>query len=265
MGRAVPERTNRVGTFRSFARDLARAWRVWRRDWRLPVAALLVALASWIWSALAVATGWAGIAIIAGVPAIYFIGFSGTEQVWCVRVEQGLAVSRGDAYRLTSGLRWRYCKLGALFVAIAALPTIVVVVATAGSAAWRVGLLAVVLTTVSALMHFARVAAAFNDVRARDALRHSIAVLRQQWPQCAAYVLVPPVVVGGTSTLLRFGIHDDVALLALGPTAAVVSALCTCATVLYYADRYPTLRDGSDTAGDAQLRPRSAWNRPGSR
>jgi len=246
--------TGRDDIFGSFARDVARAWHSWRRDPRLPATAVAIAFLTGIWDALADLSGVEAISVIMVVAAIYFLGFNGTAPLWCIRLDRGHDLPWADVRRVTRGLRWRYFRLFLLIGVVGIVPIAAVLGATS-SGALRDALLGLLGTVVFTVFGFALVAAAFNDVRAWDSIRHSLTVLRREWPECAAYLVVPAV--GFTAALAAtraLGVGP-----AAGPVASVVLAparlLCDNALALFYADRYPTLRDG-DPATDAQLRRR---------
>jgi hypothetical protein len=69
-------------------------------------------------------------------------------------------------------------------------------------------------------------------------VRHSLAVVREQWPACAYYVLVPPLAI---QMVLRVVPQDElnvVALLGLHMVTATIALICKGATMLFYVDRY---------------------------
>jgi hypothetical protein len=173
---------------------------------------------------------------------VYFAGFLGTERLWYVAVERGVPISWSDVRGLTFGaFRGRFIRLGVLFVTLVAVPFIVALAATDSNSLERTLLVLGVVAVFDAAFTFAPAGLAFTNGTASDALWHSIAVLRAQWPKCAWYVLIPPLAIQSVLQIVPRSTLSLAVLLAFDLALAAFALLCKGATVLFYADRYPTL------------------------
>ena len=250
----------RVGPFRSFAGDLRRVGRVWRRDPRLPATVVAIACVTQVWALLTRLTDIGAFGLVGLIATIYFVGFSGANLVWCVRVDRGAMTPTHSVLQVIRGLRWRYFRLYVVIGLVAAVPTIAMV-AVAPDDAMRSFGLGAIIGVVSALLAFAPAGLAFDDVRARDAARHSLGVLRREWPTCALYVLAPIVAIVAMGPI-RLAADGAWGVFILGVIFAVVRALLDGTIALFYADRYPTVR-GGDATLDADLRESRSERRRG--
>ena len=234
-----------AGAFRLFVGDVHRSLTAWARDPRLPAVALAIAMLIVAPVAISADTGQSGFGLLSLAPALYFAGFYGTERIWYVRVNRGLPFSWQDLRVLNGQLRRRFARLGVLAGCLFVVSGVPIILATGTGSATRAGLTGLVAVILDVALTFATVGLAFNEGTAREALRHSLHVLRAQWPQCAWYALTPPLAIQVVSQLLPRSTLSLPSRFALDFTIAVFALLCKGATVLFYADRYPTLDDPS--------------------
>lgn len=240
---AGEDATREVKPLRTFTRDARRALRCWSADPRLPLVSLGFAILGSIWGFLASGTGAGGLELIGAVVFIFFIGFHGTQRVWYVHVDRGSRPDGDDLWRLTRQLRWRFLRLGALSTLLLVVPVSLVFYAASSGGKPQPWMLVLQFAVLDVVLTFATVTMAFYDSTAWKAVRHSLIVIRQQWPTCAWYVFVPALTLQLVTLLPRGSVAaaavDFVASLVVAMVALVIKG----ATVLFYSDRYPTLDD----------------------
>lgn len=229
---------------RLFARDVGRALVVWARDPRLPVAAMAIAMLSAVPLAIDATIGPSGIGLVSFVVFGALAGFYGTERVWFVFVDRGLPFTWREFRVLNGRLRSRYIRLGVLAVCLFVVPAVPISVLAHNGTTAEITATSIVVVLFDIAFTFATIGLAFNDGTAREALRHSLHVLRVEWPRCAWYALAPPVAIQFVIQVLPRSSLTLPSRLLLDLAVAAFALLCKGATVLFYADRYPTL-DGS--------------------
>jgi hypothetical protein len=175
-GAALPR--GRRGPGASFLRDVRRSVQAWRRDPRLPVTALAVALTSTVPAAVADATGERLIFLVGVVATVALLGFLGTERLWYVAADQGERLPWPDVARFTRLLWRRYVGLGIYVTVVIAVPLAVILAATDHGSIAQSLLLLAVFVAIDIALTFATVVLAFADLTAGDAVRHSLAVVR---------------------------------------------------------------------------------------
>jgi hypothetical protein len=227
-----------------FVHDLRRAVRICIRDPRLPLLSIGYAMFARVWSALADSTGnhaftWGWIF------SLLFVGVYGVERVWFVSVDRGLSFSWFDARELTWELWGRFFRLG-LLMTLATVPTVVLALAVLGAGWPRTAVVLGIGLCLDFLLTFATPCLAFNDVTAPRAVAHSFRVARNEWPASRWYVLAAPLGILLASQFLPSHSLGFVPALLLGFVLASFALLCKGATVLFYADRYPTLDELRD-------------------
>jgi hypothetical protein len=79
---------------------------------------------------------------------------------------------------------------------------------------------------------------AFTDIPAGDAFRHSLRVIRDEWPASAWYVFAAPLTVQLVAVIFPSGSLMVVVRCALAVASAIVRLVCVGAVALFYADRY---------------------------
>jgi hypothetical protein len=221
-----------------FLRDVRRSVDAWRRDPRLPLTALAVALLSTVPAAVARATGHDPIFLVGVVATLALLGFIGTERLWYVAADHGDRLPWSDVRRFTRRLWRRYLGLGIYVSFLVVVPVVAIVAVTDQGTVAQSLLLLLVFAAIDIALTFATVVLAFAELAAGDAVRHSLAVVREQWPACLYYVLVAPLAVQLFFTVVP---RDSMSIAVLVPvivSVAVFKLLCQGATVLFYADRY---------------------------
>jgi hypothetical protein len=157
--------------------------------------------------------------------------------------------------RSIAGVVWgRYVGLGfcALFLsAVTFVPVALVaglVQLALGGGDYEVALrvaLVVTFLVIEVAFTFATVVRVFSDIPAADAIRHSLHVIRNEWPSSFWYALAAPLTVHALVLVLpasSVGVGVRVATLAVD---AVIRLFCVGAVALFWADRYMMI--GIDT------------------
>ena len=133
-----------------------------------------------------------------------------------------------------------------VFVSIFAFAPILVVASTLGrDSVAAIALNVVVVVAIDVSLTFATAALPFSDFNAGQAVRHSWAVVRAEWPACAYYVLVPPLAIQLMFRLLPRDGLPLAGILAAQLLVGVIALVCKGATMLFYADRYLVPRSES--------------------
>jgi hypothetical protein len=228
---------------RTFARDVRRSLRCWSSDPRLPLVGLAFGALESVWIVVEAATGAHWVSLVGTLVLIFFCGFYGVERVWYVQLDRGSVPRAESLWRLTGQLRWRYIRLGLFTGTLLVLPMAAVFAATGGSgvALWTFSVVTGVILDV--VLTFATVTLAFYDSTAGNAVRHSLIVIRQQWPTCAWYVFVPALTLRLIALLPRGSVAAAVVYFVASLGVAMLVLIVKGATVLFYSDRYPTLDD----------------------
>jgi hypothetical protein len=241
-------RVRRLGPWRLFCRDLGRVGRACRFDPRLPAVVLVVSLLGTVPGAIASHNRdlrWLGAVEVVAVVAT--LGVLGAERAWFVAADRREQFTWSEV-RSVAGMVWfRYVRLGVCMFLLGAVVFVpVVLVAGLGQLALGGGdydiavRVAVVLTgfAVEIALTFATVVLVFSELTALDAIRHSVHVIRIEWPSSAWYTLAAPLTIQGLVLALpssSVGLGVRLATLAID---AVVRLFCVGAVVLFWADRY---------------------------
>jgi hypothetical protein len=170
-------------------------------------------------------------AVLAGLASfVFFAGFYGVERVWYAALLSGQRMRWSEVRRLNGDLRSRYIRLGLLLM-----PFLLVIgaVSDVSNPLLRYGLGGGVAVVMDVTLTFVTVELTFATASATEAFRSGVALLREQWPRCAMYALVPPFGIqligqlgaGGSATTGRI-----VGIVAVAPLAIA----CRGATVRYY-------------------------------
>lgn len=231
-----------------FLQDIRRSVALGRRKPQFALAAIAVELSISLWGAFVSGTeATIALAAVSLVLTIAFLGFRGVVAVWYVRLDRGQSLSWTQVRDLNRMFRARYFELAVLFGLLAMPWVIVAVLMDASDVIGSTVVATVGLALMLSLFAFAIPALAFNDTTARNALQHSIAVLRHRWPDSAAYAIVPAVTIAAV-VAVRTSSSNPVVLVPVELAIAVLVLLFRGATVLFYARHYPTLPDDPDAA-----------------
>lgn len=212
---------------------------MWRHDPRFPFTVVVVLLLGQVWFWIAQDTDIGALGFVALFFVVAFAGFYGTERVWFVVVDRGLEFTWYDIKDRTRKLWSRYIWLGVLVSVCTGVPFSIILSLTGDDALLRSALALLLYVPLDVALTFATVVLAFHNVGAEDAVRRSVAILRAEWPDCAWFVLVPPLAVNIGFQILPNESVSLTARFAVGLAVELVAVLCKGATVLFYADRYP--------------------------
>ena len=219
---------------REFGRDLGWAVRMWRVDGRLFTAGMGVAVTEAVLFALARSRStW--VSVVCGLAALAWLvftaGFLGAERVWYDDLGVGRTLSWARVRQLNGDLRRRFVVLG-LWILV---PTTVAFALTK-RAAWpiRLGLTGIVWLAIDVFITFATVQLSFSTSDVSEAIRDGKRMLREQWPRCAPYALIPPLAV---QSILQFGNGLGILPRLVGAILVAPLALASRGAVVRYYDR----------------------------
>src|SRR6266508_1281859 len=236
---------------REFSNDLRQALGVWRRSPALPTTSLALGLVYLVPEPYALGM----------FPLILFgIGWVGTERIWYLRSFRGRSISFGEIWRFTWGFLGRFVALGVL-VLLVYVPLFLAFAPT-GNLSLLLAIATILTIPVDVALTFVTPALTYSTRRATTAIGLGLQTLRDEWPRCAVYALVPP---------LAFIVAS-----LLSPTQAVVQALLSGAAMLFnlwvkgataafYLRRHDTGDDGSAFIPRGQEtwdQPREDWRNP---
>ncbi|MBK5308003.1 MAG: hypothetical protein JJD92_15060 [Frankiaceae bacterium] len=183
-----------------FVDDVRAALGVWRRFPALPLLTTLFAVI-----AAAASSTWAG-APLAGLIAVFFLAWVGSERLWYLRAFTGRTLSPGAAVRASFAYWGRFFCLF-LWVGVLTIPLWVPAMVYGGYfdkdviegdgdiALWAIVYLAVGTLITDFLLTFVTPAIVYNSRRARTAIGIGLRLLRRTWPHAALYVVFPPLAV----------------------------------------------------------------------
>jgi hypothetical protein len=230
---AAPE-----GVVSGFVAHLARALRCWRADPRLPLTVGVIWVLNITPIAIGLATGRPAVGLLGAVVSFVTLGFLGTARVWYLEIDAGRRLPAAEVVGLSRSLWKRFFGLGVYTFVLFAVPLVLAAGLRSANELAGAAALFVVGVTIDILLTFATVALSFFDMTAGDAVRHSWAVTRAQWPGAALYVLAAPIALH--LTFVVFPVRDiPVALYVVVSLLILVLELaCKGATVLFYSDHY---------------------------
>lgn len=258
-------------TFKAFAADVKRAWSAWGVAPWLPVitAGLAVALGlpgvlqtlivgepclpsrctseairSQIRLSLTVS--------LLFIPvSLFHAGWSGTERIWYLRIFRGRSLSRQEGWSFSWSFLGRFFVLG-LIIALVLVPVylltfwslLVRVRSQPGPPDldslrfWQLAVSTVAVLIVEFVLTFVTPALAYTTRRVTEALRIGIRMIKDTWPKCALYVLVPPFAVTLIARFLPAQVVEVWWRLALLPGSALLNLLFKGATAAFYLRRF---------------------------
>jgi hypothetical protein len=189
----------------------------------------------------------AWIGVLGSVVGFVTLGVLGAERAWFVAADRREHFTWAEV-RSISGVVWgRYIGLGfcaaflavMIFIPIALLSGFVQLALGGGDyeVALRVALLVSALL-IEITLTFATVVRVFSDISAVDAIRHSLHVIRIEWPSSLWYALAAPLTVQAVVLVLPPSSVGVGARLATLTIDAAVRLFCVGAVVLFWSDRY---------------------------
>ncbi|MGH9197816.1 MAG: hypothetical protein ACRD1T_18995, partial [Acidimicrobiia bacterium] len=185
-------------------------------------------------------------------------GWYGTERVWYLRIFRERSLSRGEGWSFTWSFFGRFFVL-TLLGALIFIPVYTFIFWSAVSRMrgqpgpidfadlrlWRLGIAAVVALVAEFLLTFVTPALAYSTRRVREALGIGIRMIKQTWPRCVPYVVVPPLAV---TLVTRFFLPESVGIgwrVALLPGSALLNLLFKGATAAFYLRRFEVGDNGA--------------------
>lgn len=213
-----------------FFADLKAAVSTWRVAPMLPVLAILLELPLALQAEpddplLAITLLW----------VIVQPGWQGAQRVWYARLFRGEELTARQLPRLWRGFFWRFARLGVLW----SLPVWILLGAAAiskGRAGWFVATFTATYFVVGLLLTFVTPALTFTTDKVRAATSLGVGMIRETWPACLPYVLVPPLATVAIARGLSL-VLDTVAVLIV---SVVVASLARGATARFYLRRHNT-------------------------
>jgi hypothetical protein len=184
----------------AFTDDIRAALGVWRRFPALPLLTTMFAILAAVAS-----TRWAG-APLAGIVALVFLGWVGSERIWYLRAYTGRTLSVRAALRASLAYWGRFVALS-LWLMLLTVPLYTPAFVYGGVfdqqriedhealPLWAIVYLSVGSLLIDFLLTFVTPALVYNTRRARSAIRIGLHLLRRTWPHAALYVLFPPLAV----------------------------------------------------------------------
>ena len=243
-----PEPIRGLGPGRLFLRDVGRVWAGCRFDLRLPMLVLGLALACSVPSAVVAGDRdlfWIG--MLGGLLQIVTLGVLGAERAWFVAADRRERFTWSEV-RAISGVVWgRYVGLGfvAAFLGLIVFVPVGLIVALGqlalGGGDFAISLRVALIITGLAMevaLTFATVVRVFSDISAVDAIRHSVHVIRVEWPSSLWYALAAPFTIQAILLALPAGSVTVGVRISTLVVTAVVRLFCVGAVVLFWADRY---------------------------
>jgi hypothetical protein len=173
---------------------------VWRRFPALPLITTALAILT-----AAASSNWVG-APAAGLVAVVFLGWVGSERLWYLRAFTGRELAARAALRASLTYWGRFVALS-FWLSLLTIPLYVPAFVYGGLldrdrieaheplALWALVYLAVGSLITDFLLTFVTPAIVFNTRRARSAIKIGLRLLRLTWPHAALYVLFPPLAV----------------------------------------------------------------------
>ena len=241
-----------------FLDDVGRTLRAWRAAPLLPLTTLALALVIAVRDARGVTTA------LGGLVALLFLGWSGVQRLWYLRLWTGRTLTLAEAWRANLRCFGRFLCLGLLtgvaFV-ITVIPLLVPLLRAADVSAegeitfddlplWALAYSVLLGIVGYGLLTFVTPAIVYSSKRVRDAVPIGLRLLRVSWPRTALYVLVPalaaslPGILAGPGPFNSPGLPEVLA-------SALVLALGRGAVSAYYLRTVP----GAGPDGDIRLQP----------
>lgn len=181
---------------------------------------------------------------------LFNLGWNGTERIWYLRIFRARSLSRREGWNFSWSFLGRFLVLG-LLISLVLIPVYLLAFwsvfarirsqpgppTVADLRFWPVVISSVVVLVVEFGLTFVTPALAYTTRRITDAMRIGLRMIKDTWPRCALYVLVPPLAVTILSRFLPSSVIGVWLRLALLPTSALVNLLFKGATAAFYLRR----------------------------
>ena len=191
--------------------------------------------------------------MLAALPiAIFGVGWYGTERMFYLRGFRDKGLGAGEAFRFTRAFIGRYLWLGIISL-LPLLPVYVVVAAiwdvplgAQGGTEWgalAASMVALIIWDVA--LTFVTPALAYSTPEVGEALRSGIKILREGWPGCAWYALVPPLAFVALTYIRPAEPEFDPVLWGMGAVATMFNLLAKGAVAAFYLRQHEVGDDGA--------------------
>ncbi|HEX2647613.1 MAG TPA: hypothetical protein VHO95_10320 [Candidatus Dormibacteraeota bacterium] len=232
-----------------FWRDLGKAVRAWAAAPALPIVSVLVVLpleGDVVLRAAFPGASWGAYILFVELPFLLFgIGWVGTQRIWYLRIFNGGTLSQNDLWDLSWRFFGRYFVLGVLvgtpvFALLFGVLFWQIRVGAVHSTqpTWLLITFVIYWFVVDVVLTFVTPALAYTTARVRQAWMIGLSMLRETWPSCAVYALLPPLTLLALGTINPAGFRAEVAV-----TVSVVSTLIGLATkgaiASFYLEKVP--------------------------
>ena len=231
-----------LGAWGSFTRDLGASLRAWGKAPMLPLLSVAIGVAEGI-----VAVGRmhlpADFILLFGLQLL-LAGWVGTQRIWYLRTWRGKGMAASEVFTFTGKFLWRFVRLG-LIIAGLMIPFTLFALAFGRGPTAAALVMSGLAIVVDFILTFVTPALAYSTARAGNALSIGVRTLRETWPQCAWYALVPPLAIASAGRLLPQSVlSTDARVVYLG-VSALVALLFKGAAAAFYVRKYEVGDDGS--------------------
>ncbi len=228
--------------WRAFRSDLAASLGVWWKEPRLALWTLVLAVAIELPAAIARQPNEPGWQALALPVQIVMAGWVGTQRIWYLRAFRGKTMQRGEPVKFTRAFLGPFVALD-LLVGVP-LGMLTIPLALGRPTGWPV-YLAVVTIVVDAFLTFVTPALAYSTHSALEAISIGLRILRDDWPRCAWYALVPALAIILINRSLPRSSLAVIPAAAIGTTAWMLNLWFKGATAAYYLRGHVVGDDGS--------------------
>lgn len=227
--RAVDEFARLGAQDPGFVADLRAAVRVWKTAPLLPILAVVVNLGY-------VAGPGAAREVLGFVFMVALLGWVGIERVWYLRAFREGGLRLGDLPELWRAYAGRFFRLGC-FVMLPCFALVLVMLVTHANLTVFTTSGAVVGVLLDVLLTFVTPALTFTTASAREAIKIGVRMIRETWPACALYVVVPPLALQVVSARYT---HEAIARAVLLTAATLIALAFKGGTARFYLRRHET-------------------------
>lgn len=183
-----------------FVADCRQALRAWKAFPQLPIISAALGLGVFLPSYLG---------LIVVVMSIFELGWHGTSRILYLRAFRGKPAKGSELWAMTKAYIGRFFVAGLLIGVPFAILFVIVIsqrvahIRSGASAAFPSWFLVATVTcgfVVDLILTFVAPALAYSTNKAREAYRIGFRMIKESWPACAVYVIIPPLAVQIAST-----------------------------------------------------------------
>ena len=231
-----------LGAWGSFTRDLGSSLRAWAKAPMLPVLSVAIGAAEAILNARRMHVP--GDFLLLFGFQLLFAGWVGTQRIWYLRTWRGKGMAASEVFTFTGKFLWRFVWLGLIVVGLM-IPFTIFAFVLARSTTSPAVVMSVLAVAVDFILTFVTPALAFSTARAGDAMGIGVRTLRETWPRCAWYALVPPLAIAAAGSLLPDSVLSTSARVTYLAATALVALLFKGAAAAFYLRHHEVGDDGS--------------------